>query len=128
MTTPLVLLGLALLAGAVVWVLSVRQTRPPGSSSWETSRPEPARQRQQGFDLTAEEPDAEPPVATPHPAAESFAYLPLAASDGLDLRTRLLGIAGLIALIVLTSAAVAAGVWMLGHAIGLQLSHFASSG
>ncbi|MFL5735989.1 MAG: hypothetical protein ACJ76P_01460 [Actinomycetota bacterium] len=42
MTTPLVLLGLAILAGAVVWVLSVRQSPQRGSSSWEPAAKPPA--------------------------------------------------------------------------------------
>ncbi|MFL5735990.1 MAG: hypothetical protein ACJ76P_01465 [Actinomycetota bacterium] len=52
--------------------------------------------------------------------------MPLGVSDGLDARTRLLGVVGLVALIVLTSTAVALGVWLLGHAVGQQLSHFAT--
>jgi hypothetical protein len=60
------------------------------------------------------------------PAADGFAYVPLGVSDGLNARTRLMGVAGLIALIVLTGAAVALGMWLLGHALGGLLSHFAN--
>jgi hypothetical protein len=35
------------------------------------------------------------------------------------------GVLGLLALIVLTSAAVALGIWMLGRALGLQIHQFA---
>jgi hypothetical protein len=149
MTTPLVLLGLAILAGAVVWVLSVRQSPQRGSSSWEPAAKTPAP------DAWAAE---VPAMTTPPPMsaasemltplgadpaafpgeeddldagafsapADSFAYVPLGVSDGLDTKTRLIGVAGLIALIVLTSAAVALGVWFLGHAISQLLSHFAT--
>ena len=137
MTTPLVLLGLAILAGAVVWVLSVRHGPQRGSSSWEPSKapsraPAPAMAStasgmpSQPVDLV-DEADLEPGEAsTGSPAADSFAYVPLGVSDGLTAKTRLIGIAGLIAVIVLTSAVVALGVWLLGHALGLQLSHFAN--
>lgn len=74
-----------------------------------------------------DEDDFEPgEVSTGSPAADSFAYVPLGVSDGLTAKTRLMGVAGLIAVIVLTSAVVALGVWLLGHALGLQLSHFAN--
>jgi hypothetical protein len=139
MTTPLVLLGLAILAGAVVWVLSVRHSPKRGSSSWESStKAAPSRAPAPAMASTAsgmisqpadlvDEDDLEPGEASPgSPAADSFAYVPLGVSDGLTARTRLMGIAGLIALILLTSAAVALGVWLLGHALGLQLSHFAT--
>ena len=138
MTTPLVLLGLAILAGAVVWVLSVRHSPQRGSSSWEpplktpSLAPEPAMastasgMTSQPLDLVDED-DLEPDESSSgSPAADSFAYVPLGVSDGLTAKTRLMGIAGLIALIVLTSAVVALGVWLLGHALGLQLSHFAT--
>jgi hypothetical protein len=138
MTTPLVLLGLAILAGAVVWVLSVRHSPQRGSSSWEppsktpSRAPEPAMAStasgvtSQPFDLVDQD-DLEPDESSSgSPAADSFAYVPLGVSDGLTAKTRLMGIAGLIALIVLTSAVVALGVWLLGHALGLQLSHFAT--
>jgi hypothetical protein len=138
MTTPLVLLGLAILAGAVVWVLSVRHSPQPGSSSWEPSQkaaspvPEPAMastasaMTPQPVDRVDED-DLEAGEASPgSSAADSFAYVPLGVSDGLTAKTRLIGIAGLIAVIVLTSAVVALGVWLLGHALGLQLSHFAN--
>jgi hypothetical protein len=139
MTTPLVLLGLAILAGVVVWVLSVRHNPQRGSFSWEPSPKAPSHAASapamartapgmtaQPVDLT-EEDDIEPgELSAGSPAADSFAYVPLGVSDGLTARTRLMGIAGLVALIVLTSAAVALGVWLLGHALGLQLSHFAT--
>jgi hypothetical protein len=118
----LVLLGLALLAGAIVWVLSIRVPRPPTTN--RPIRSEPASERQT-VERSTEEADAAP-ASSPYAAADSFAYAPIGVSDGLDIRTRLLGIVGLVALIVLTSAAVALGVWMLGHAIGLQFSHFAN--
>ncbi|MFL5767405.1 MAG: hypothetical protein ACJ758_06115 [Actinomycetota bacterium] len=143
MTTPLVLLGLAILAGAVVWVLSVRHSPQRGSSSWEPRAREPSRTApparadapamtssgagttSPSFDLADEE-DLEPGFSARSRAADSFAYVPLGVSDGLSAKTRLIGIAGLIALIVLTSAAVALALWLLGHALGLQLSHFAN--
>ena len=140
MTTPLVLLGLAILAGAVVWVLSVRQGPSRGASSWEPSKRAPAHAKAPAMASTlsattaemasqpadfAQEEDAEP-APSGSPAADSFAYVPLGVADGLSAKTRLLGIAGLIALIVLTSAVIALGVWLLGHALGLQLSHFAN--
>jgi hypothetical protein len=146
MTTPLVLLGLAILAGAVVWVLSVRQSPQRGSSSWEpavkppgsdASPPEaPAMAAAAATSAASEVAASSEPVfaaegddvdtgAYPTPT-DSFAYVPLGVSDGLDARTRLLGVVGLVALIVLTSAAVALGVWFLGHAVGRQLSHFAT--
>jgi hypothetical protein len=132
MTTPLVLLGLALLSGAIVWVLSVRQPGTP------LRRPTISREREmeplediedveqiEALDLGTPATEPEPlPVPAGGSAADSFAYLPLAISDGLDLRTRLLGILGLVAVIVLTSAAVAFGLWMLGRGIGFQLSNF----
>jgi len=121
MTTPLVLLALAVVAGAAAWVLSARQSRPR-SSSWEPSHAAHAPGQPPAVDLTVEG------ARAPTPAAESFAYVPLGVTDGLNARTRLLGVAGLIALIVLTSAAVALGVLLLGHAIGLQFSHFATTG
>jgi hypothetical protein len=144
MTTPLVLLGLALLAGAIVWVLSIRQTgstfRLPSisrerSQAHETELPEPMEPHEtiEALDLGAPQPELEPEPA-PQPFsvpggrrghADSFAYVPLAVSDGLDLRTRLIGILGLVAVILLTSAAIAFGLWMLGRGIGLQLSNFA---
>jgi hypothetical protein len=138
MTTPLVLLGLAILAGAVVWVLSVRHGPQRGSSSWEPSSKAPSRAPAPAMASTAsgmpsqpvdlvDEADLEPGEASAgSPAADSFAYVPLGVSDGLTAKTRLIGIAGLIAVIVLTSAVVALGVWLLGHALGLQLSHFAN--
>ncbi|HEY2802340.1 MAG TPA: hypothetical protein VGJ67_00310 [Actinomycetota bacterium] len=143
MTTPLVLLGLAILAGAVVWVLSVRHNPQRGSSSWErptetTSRaPAPAMastaagMAPQPVDLVEEDDPGDDPQDDQEsdalsPAADSFAYVPLGISDGLNARTRLMGIAGLIALIVLTGAAVALGMWLLGHALGGLLSHFAN--
>jgi len=138
MTTPLVLLGLAILAGAVVWVLSVRHSPQRGSSSWEPSPKAPSRAPEPVMASTApamtsqpvdpvDEDDFEPgEVSTGSPAADSFAYVPLGVSDGLTAKTRLMGVAGLIAVIVLTSAVVALGVWLLGHALGLQLSHFAN--
>ena len=138
MTTPLVLLGLAILAGAVVWVLSVRHSPQRGSSSWEPSSKAPSRAPAPAMASTAsgmpsqrvdlvDEPDLEPGEASVgSSAADSFAYVPLGVSDGLTAKTRLIGIAGLIAVIVLTSAVVALGVWLLGHALGLQLSHFAN--
>ncbi|MDP9295755.1 MAG: hypothetical protein M3O88_03530 [Actinomycetota bacterium] len=144
MTTPLVLLGLALLAGAVVWVLSVRQ---PGS----TSRPSTSGS-DSGFgpgspsSSAAQEPGPEPTEAmdlgTPGPApgaapaqapslvgraTDSFAYLPLELSDGLNFKTRLLGVLGLIAVILLTSAVVALGLWMLGRGIRLEFAHLAGN-
>jgi hypothetical protein len=122
MTTPLVLLGLAIVAGAVAWVLSARPSRP--RTSWTPSHAAHAPANPSVVDFTEQETQA--PVAVP--AAESFAYVPLGVTDGLTARTRLFGVAGLIALIVLTSAAVALGVLLLGHAIGLQFSHFATSG
>jgi hypothetical protein len=80
----------------------------------------------EALDLGAPDPEAEPLAvpASPAGAADSFAYVPLTVSDGLNVRTRLLGILGLVAVIVLTSAAVAFGLWMLGRGIGLQLSQF----
>jgi hypothetical protein len=135
MTTPLVLLGLALLSGAIVWVLSVRQPGTP------VRRPTISREREmeplediediediedveqiEALDLGT--PATEPEPLPARGAADSFAYVPLAISDGLNLRTRLFGILGLVAVIVLTSAAVAFGLWMLGRGIGLQLSNF----
>ncbi len=137
MTTPLVLLGLAILAGAVVWVLSVRHSPQRGSSSWEPPSKTPSRAPEPAMASTAsgmtsqpldlvDEDDLEPDEASPGSPADSFAYVPLGVSDGLTAKTRLMGIAGLIALIVLTSAVVALGVWLLAHALGLQLSHFAT--
>ena len=127
MTTPLVLLVLALLAGAVVWVLSMRVPRPPrASTGWYISASVAVEPELAPVDLT-ENPEPDPAPAGVRPAAaDSFAYMPLGLSDGLSVKTRLFGILGLVALIVLTSAAVAFGVWMLGRAIGLQLSHFAT--
>jgi hypothetical protein len=142
MTTPLVLLGLALLAGASVWVLSIRQTGstfrlPSTSREREMEPPEPMEPHEpiEALDLGAAKPALEPaqelvperfsvPTAR-RGRADSFAYVPLAVSDGLSLRTRLIGILGLVAVILLTSAAVAFGLWMLGRGIGLQLSNFA---
>jgi len=160
MTTPLVLLGLAILAGAVVWVLSVRQGPSRGASSWEPSKRAPAHAKAPAMASTlsattaemasqpadfAQEEDAEhegddpphrfcPEGACARPSSSSSvatsltttAGTPLGVADGLSAKTRLLGIAGLIALIVLTSAVIALGVWLLGHALGLQLSHFAN--
>jgi hypothetical protein len=124
MTTPLVLLGLAIVAGVAAWVLSMRQSSP--RSSWEPQRTaDPRRTTQtQPVDISMEEPGPTPPSPPSARAAESFVYVPLDATDDLNARTRLLGIAGLIAVIVLSSAAVAIVVVLLAHAIGLQLSHF----
>jgi hypothetical protein len=139
MTTPLVLLGLAILAGAVVWVLSVRHNPQRGSSSWERPTEAPSRAPAPAMASTAAGMDPEPVDLVEEddpeddqepdgllPAAGSFAYVPLGVSDGLNARTRLMGVAGLIALIVLTGAAVALGMWLLGHALGGLLSHFAN--
>ncbi|MDP9243208.1 MAG: hypothetical protein M3O84_08555, partial [Actinomycetota bacterium] len=117
MTTPLVLLGLAILAGAFVWLLSVRQpgsplrpsasgsdsgfaTGSPPSSAVEEPEPEPIGVMELGA------PDPAPAGAAPAAEAaaptvvgqgmESFAFVPVSASDDLDLKTRLLGVLGLI--------------------------------
>ena len=145
MTTPLVLLGLAILAGGVVWVLSVRHNPQRGSSSWERPTTAPSRAPAPAMASTAagmapqpvdlvevegDDPDGDPEDDREpdglSPTADSFAYVPLGVSDGLNARTRLMGIAGLIALIVLTGAAVALGMWLLGHALGGLMSHFAN--
>jgi hypothetical protein len=140
MTTPLVLLGLALLAGAIVWMLSIRKPGSPlrpsasgsdsgfvpdstSSSAVQEPDPEPIEAMDPGGQDPALGAESAPPARVGH--ANSFAYVPLAVSDGLDFKTRLLGVLGLIAVILLTSAAVALGVWMLGRGIRLEFAHFA---
>jgi hypothetical protein len=148
MTTPMVLLGLALLAGAIVWLLSVRQPgsqlRPSGSDSDSDSGSDAGFGPGSAPSSAVQEPDPEPigvmelGAPDPAPAAEataaptvvgqgldSFAFGPVAASDDLDLKTRLLGLLGLISLILLTSAVVAVGLWMLGRGIRLEFAHLA---
>ena len=142
MTTPLVLLGLALLAGAIVWTLSIRQPGSPLHPS--ASGPDSGFEPSPAPSSPVQEPAPEPigvmelgapdlaPEAARIPTAvgqemDSFAYVPLSASDDLDVRTRLLGLLGLIALILLTSAVVAVGLWMLGRGIRLEFAHLAGN-
>jgi hypothetical protein len=142
MTTPLVLLGLAILAGAFVWLLSVRQPGSPirpsasgsdsgfgtgsaPSSAVEEPEPEPIGVMELGAPDPAPAgvaPAAEAPTVVGQ-GMDSFAFAPMSASDDLDLKTRLLGVLGLISLILLTSAVVAVGIWMLGRGIRLELAH-----
>lgn len=122
------IIGVALGVGVVVYALSLRTPdRPlggeplppaPGSRSplaWLRERAARPTGEELGFGRNPTSAAAEP---------ESFVYVPVLASSGPRWRARIGGVVGLMAVVVIAAAAVAIGIYQLGHVLNQMIQGF----
>lgn len=108
------ILVLAVLAGVVVYALVMRGEREelPGTPSGDRPRRRPRRD------------DPAPDRGGAEMAGDTFAYVRVAAGGHTPLRTRLLGLLGLILLVAFSAALLAIGLWQAGHIINQTIAKF----
>jgi hypothetical protein len=125
------IIGVAVGVGVVVYALSLRS--PDEALGNESLPPAPgairsplAWVRERTTRPTGEElgfgPDAAPAEQTPEP--ESFVYVPVLAAAGPRWRTRIGGVVGLMAVVVIAASLVAIGIYQLGHLLNQMLQGF----
>ncbi len=108
------ILVLAVLAGVIVYALAMRREREelPGTPSEDRPRRRPRRG------------DPAPDRGGAEMAGDSFAYVRVAVGGHTPLRTRLLGLLGLILLVAFSAALLAIGLWQAGHVINQTIAKF----
>jgi hypothetical protein len=123
------IIGVALGVGVVVYALSLRT--PDEALGGEALPPAPSRSplawlRERTARPTGEElgfgPHAAPADRASEP--ESFVYVPVLAAPGPRWRTRIGGVVGLMAVVVVAAVAVAVGIYQLGHLLNQMVQGF----
>ncbi len=112
------ILALAIVAGVAVYAVSLRrgEEQAPATGHIFEERGRWRRRSRADRGLPADEPETA--------AADSFAYVPLAVADRVPIRTRLLGFLGIVLLIAVSAAALAAALWEAGHLVNQTIAKF----
>jgi hypothetical protein len=127
------IIGVAIGVGVVVYALSLRtpdraidaDALPPAPGAgrsplaWLRERTAKPTGEELGFGA-----EAVPGGATSEPEPESFVYVPVLAAGGPRWTTRLGGVVGLIAAVVIAAAALAIGIYQLGHLLNQMVQGF----
>jgi hypothetical protein len=129
------IIGVALGVGVIVYALSLRapdgplEVDPlppaPGAAGSAIERFRQRRARRTGEDLGfGREPAPIPRGLEPEPEPESFVYVPVLHTSAPRWQTRIGGVVGLLALIMIGALVVAIGFYQLGHALNELLRGF----